>query len=51
VKNLEIVSEILKPSGTPAMIDKEGVEHHLSFKKLIEVLVPTIQEVCSRIMS
>jgi len=32
------------------MIDKEGVEHHLSFQKLIKVLVPTVQEVCSRIV-
>ena len=51
VQNWETVSEILEPSGTPAMIDKEGVEHHLSCQKLIKVPIPTVQEVCSIIVS
>ena len=33
------------------MIDKEGVEHHLSCQKLIKVPIPTVQEVCSIIVS
>jgi len=33
------------------MFDKQVEEHHLSFQKLITVLVPIAQEVCSRIMS
>jgi len=33
------------------MIEKERVEHHLSFQKLIKVHLPTFQEVCSRIVS
>jgi len=41
--NCEIVIRILKPSGTLAMFDKQVEEHHLSFQKLITVLISTVQ--------
>jgi len=36
---------MLAPSDDLAIFAKEVVEHHLSFQKLIKVLLPTIQEV------
>jgi len=42
---------MLTPSDNLAIFAKEVVEHHLSFRKLIKVLVPTVQEEGSRIVS
>jgi len=36
---------MLAPSDNPAIFAKEVVENHLSFQKIIKVLVPTVQEV------
>ena len=41
---------MLASSDNPGIFSKEVVEHHLSFQKLIKVLVPTVQEVLSSII-
>jgi len=43
VQNWETVSGILAPSNNSAIFDKEVVEHHLAFQKLIKVPIPTVQ--------
>ena len=45
VQNWETESEMLAPADNSTIFAKEVVEHHLSFHKLIEELVPIVQEV------
>jgi len=41
---------MLAPLDSSAILAKKVVKHHLSFQKLIKVLVPIVQEVLSSIV-